>query len=92
MLIATLCQLNYTNTLKMPNPASDFHYSFAAGSKRCFISEFGYSTFWEESGRCLSQAHFSTNSGASSPSSICVMYLPSTGKNLKPWNEPQVAT
>lgn len=56
--------------------------SFAAGCKRCFISEFGYSTFCNESGRCRSQAHFSANPGSSSPSSICVTYLPSTGKNL----------
>ena len=68
-----------------------FLYNFAAGSNKCFISEFGYSTFSDESGRCRSHAHFSINSGANSPSSICVMYFPSTGKNLYPWNEPQVA-
>lgn len=68
-----------------------FHYNFAAGSNKCFISEFGYSTFSDESGRCRSHAHFSINSGANSPSSICVIYFPSTGKNLYPWNEPQVA-
>lgn len=71
---------------------SDFGYSFAVGSKRCLISEFGYSTFWDGPDRGRSHAHFSASSGSSSPSSICVMYLPSTGKNLKPWNEPQVAT
>jgi hypothetical protein len=70
---------------------SNIHYNLAAGSNKCFISEFGYSTFWDESGRCRSHAHFSVNSGANSPSIICVIYLPRTGKNLYPWNEPQVA-
>jgi hypothetical protein len=79
--------------LSKPNiPLQKAHYSFAAGCKRCFISELGYSTFSEESGRWRSQAHFSTNSDSNSPSSIWVIYLPSTGKNLKPWKEPQVAT
>lgn len=92
-MLQCIAILYHTNALKMSNSILDppFHYSLAAGSKRCFISEFGYSTFWEESDRCRSQAHFSANSGSNSPSSICVMYLPSTGKNLKPWNEPQVA-
>lgn len=76
-----------------------FPYSFAfparykrgTESSRSLISHLGYSGFSEESGRSRSQAHLPSISGDSEPSSICTTYLPITGKNLNPWNEPQVA-
>lgn len=57
-------------------------YNRATVSNKSFISARGYSGFSAASGRTRSQAHFCVNSGDSSPSSICRIYLPSTGKNL----------
>lgn len=67
-------------------------YNRATESSRSFISHRGYSGFRSESGRSRSHAHRPSSSGDSAPSSICMMYLPITGKNLNPWNEPHVAT
>lgn len=58
---------------------------------RSAISALGHSGLSSGSGHFLSHAHFSASFGARDFSSICTTYLPSTGKNLNPWNEPQVA-
>lgn len=62
------------------------------GSNMSFISCLGQSAKYLGSGRSLSQPHFSDNSGSKVPSSIEMMYLPSTGKNFQPWKLPHVAT
>jgi hypothetical protein len=70
------------------------YYSLAVltGSNISFISCLGQSAKCLGSGRSLSQPHFSHNSGSNVPSSIEMMYLPSTGKNFQPWKLPHVAT
>lgn len=69
-------------------------HNFDTGPNRSFISALGYSTLPAviASGRSRSHAHLASSSGAKVPSSIWSTYLPITGKNLKPWNDPQVAT
>jgi hypothetical protein len=77
----------------MCHPASPLSiYNLATVTRKSFISARGHSGFSAGSGLSRSQAHFSASAVSSSPSSICVTYLPSTGKNLYPWNEPHVAT
>jgi hypothetical protein len=70
------------------------YYSLAVltGSNISFISCLGQSAKCLGSGRSLSQPHFSHSSGSNVPSSIEMMYLPSTGKNFQPWKFPHVAT
>jgi hypothetical protein len=70
------------------------YYSLAVltGSNISFISCLGQSAKCLGSGRSLSHPHFSHNSGSNVPSSMDMMYLPSTGKNFQPWKLPHVAT
>lgn len=61
-----------------------YNLEVLTGSSRSLISWRGKSAKSEGSGLSRSQAHFCTSSGDSEPSSISMMYLPKTGKNLKP--------
>lgn len=84
-----------------PNPPKTKPHNFALTppplpiesppSNKLLISALGQSGFFEASGLSRSQAHFRTNSSSNSPSSICTIYLPSTGKNFQPWKFPHVA-
>lgn len=78
--------------LKIGNIYIYYSFELLIGSKNSFISCLGQSGFSAGSGRSRSQAHFSDSSGDSDPSIICTIYLPSTGKNFQPWNDPHVAT
>lgn len=93
-LLPKLCQKLGKRFLMYYELSKVVYYSLAVltGSNRSFISCLGQSGKYLGSGRSLSQAHFSDNSGDSVPSSMEIMYFPNTGKNFQPWKLPHVAT